>query len=225
MALVRRVRPGRIRFALGRSPQTLTILRKLVILDEMESRLAGAESGSATQRWSVAQMAASLLSGLRAKRGRRHLSSAARSDMHSEQSAESDLPPRGRPLRLVPDYYSGSVTNEELNRPRRRPTEFSSAQLADTKSVDEYFAQRRAILAKSAPEESEGYVRYGSANRSQLGDEFAADWRELLPEDHPQRLIGPPLVIAGTPEADATLAAAHDALRAAMRSANQPPTG
>ncbi len=127
------------------------------------------------------------------------------------------------PLRLVPDFYAGSVTNEELNRRPRDPAEFTEAELADTDSVAAYFARRREILRRSAPEGTERHVRYGSANGPEIGDEFAADWRELLPEGHPQRLIGPPLVIAGTPEADATLAAAHDALRAAMRTASLPP--
>jgi hypothetical protein len=127
------------------------------------------------------------------------------------------------PLRLVPDYYAGSVTNEELNRPRRSPAEFSEAELSDTRSVEDYFARRRAILAKSTLEGADGHVRYGSANQPQIGDEFAADWRELLPESHPQRLIGPPLVIAGTREADDTLMAAHDAMCAAMRTASEPP--
>lgn len=138
-------------------------------------------------------------------------------------AAEGRLGQDVSPLRLVPDYYAGSVTNEELNRRPHDPAEFTEAELADTDSVATYFARRREILTRSAPEGTDKNVRYGSANRPEIGDEFAADWRELLPEGHPQRLIGPPLVIAGTPEADATLAAAHDALRAAMRTASLPP--
>jgi hypothetical protein len=130
---------------------------------------------------------------------------------------------RRPPRKLVPDFYAGSVTNDELNRPRRSAEEFSTEQLADISSVEDYYARRRAVLKRSEPDSSDGDVRYGSANRTQFGDEFATDWRELLPDDHPQRLIGPPLVVAGTPEADATLVAAHDALRAAMRSVSKPP--
>jgi hypothetical protein len=137
-----------------------------------------------------------------------------------EQPAEAN---KHQPWRLVPDFYAGSVTNDELNRPRRSADEFSAEQLADTSSVEDHYARRRAVLRRSEPDGSDGGIRYGSANRTQFGDEFATDWREMLPDDHPQRLIGPPLVIAGTPEADATLVAAHNALRAAMRSASQPP--
>jgi hypothetical protein len=127
-----------------------------------------------------------------------------------------------RARRALPDFYCGSVTTDELNRPRRSATDFSIEQLEDISSVNDYFAKRRATLNKADPDDTHGSALYGSANRPQFGDEFAADWRELLPDDHPQRQIGPPLAIAGTPEADATLVAAHSALLAAMRSTSPP---
>jgi hypothetical protein len=130
--------------------------------------------------------------------------------------------PSRRP-RALPPFYEGSITNEELNRPRRARDEFTSQQLADTDTVAEYFKSRRAILDRSAPDHVPGYIRYGVANWPHFPDELAADWRELLPADHPQRQIGPPLAVNGTPEANCTLVAAHRAIRAAMLGGNTPP--
>jgi len=125
------------------------------------------------------------------------------------------------PLRVVPDGYAGSITNEELNRPRRDSSEFTAEELAETASVIRHFERRRAAHRKASPDFATGPIKFLGATAAGLGGEGIADWRELLPEDHPQRLVGPRLVVPGTPEADESLAAAHDALLAAMRTTHQ----
>jgi hypothetical protein len=60
-----------------------------------------------------------------------------------------------------------------------------------------------------------GTVTYGAANYPHDPDVWLADWRENLPEGDPRRKQGPDIVRNGTPEAYATMVAAHQAIRAA----------
>lgn len=127
-------------------------------------------------------------------------------------------------LRLLdPSYGSYKQTAEDSpddiidSREAQRKTvsDFTPEEWAEAhKRTQEHLAQRQTEL-EEARALTPGMGCYGASNWPHLPQ--YPDWRENLPEDHPLRQIGPPLVVSGSPEHEAGISAFYRAMTLAIR--------
>lgn len=126
-------------------------------------------------------------------------------------------------LRLLdPSYESykqaadspGDIINWQETQ-RKTVSDFTPEEWAEAhRKTREHLDHRQAEL-EEARALTPGMGCYGASNWPHLPQ--YADWRENLPEDHPLRQIGPPLVVSGSPEHEAGISAFYRAMTLAMR--------